>query len=297
MPGANTSSTGARYWGVVLNEKGWAVFASKARQDDQNVVTRHFEDKKTKEKKSRQEIHYQMWSGIICDIRKEQNDYGLQLLVDVHDGIELSRFTFPLDGGYSIDFMNRIAALENRITEMVTIRPARTVEVKDGKEITSQFVSVKIGEEKIARKFGKGQAPNWTEVILNGKKVWDKTEQIDFMYSWASHVITTNKAGIEAAIERLKQPLTGKDKGKTTSPIMDSEPLPIKGSEPAQSFQRPPAPSNAPFTPPSAPQAPAQGFQTPPPPPTAAPAQSFQRPPAAPAPAEEEAPFEDDLPF
>ena len=231
----------SNYYQIVLGNKGRPVLARRALPEDKNTVTRKYEVNTTKEEKEVVEVHYEGWCGWIENVTFQENDYGLQIVIHMFDETEDIKVRVNAYSGYSFDFLNRLISVgeSSSLDRPLEIRPGRVQQ--EGKESFNYFLCIydpsrsgaKAGQSFLFPKKYAGKdsgLPPWVPVTIQGKVQWDKTDQFEFLKSWALYYLGAAQAqntflNVKAKVRKGGQ-----------SPFMDAA-MNDAGSAPA-----PPAP-------------------------------------------------------
>jgi hypothetical protein len=165
------------------------------------------------------ELRYDEYTGHLVGFSHRNNPHGgIDFLIDLEDSGNRVQVQVPWDSRYTKTFLNCCHNLN--IREPITFRPYKFPSEEDPTRMITGWTMAQ-GRQKIAPKFAKEQLPRFKEVVFKGKKVWDDTEHMGFLwdaaYSWAL------KAGLFNTLPEQTEP-TGQDHDGSGNPIDDLPP-------------------------------------------------------------------------
>ena len=129
--------------------------------------------------------------GVITGVKYQDREFEWQgkkihkreLVIDIQDGSDKYSLTDGVDSNSGIQLQNKL--LNTDVGETIRISPSKKDDVRDGKPVVvTSGVFINVNNESIKQKYNKdnpGNMPDWNKVRVNGKDVWDKTAQIEFL--------------------------------------------------------------------------------------------------------------------
>ncbi len=130
-------------------------------------------------------IFFPSIEGLIKDLRKEKNEHGTFLVIELLDkDLETSLVTTKLHNKYSANFLNRfvnIIDISNKIRLAPYSMPSTHKE--SGKRFYNSGIAVYEEGEKVEAHFKYDDLPEKKEVEVKGQATYDNTVQIDFLFN------------------------------------------------------------------------------------------------------------------
>jgi len=173
--GANTFDR-QNYWSIVSGRL-W----TKLSKDHPDAVRREYTDKQG-------ETHEMWgkwcdsWTGLITDVLKRENTFGIQLIVTMRDENEDCAIVTPFDSRYSVDLMKRLTSPDFSILDQCELRPFSMEDPQTEK--TKHYFLVTQNGNKIKSPWSEeNPLPDWEKITVRGKEVWDNTLQLNFLYN------------------------------------------------------------------------------------------------------------------
>ena len=130
--------------------------------------------------------------GVITGIKYEDHEFEWQtrqikkhnIIISIQDGSEKYTLTESADSRAGLQLQNKL--LNTQVGDRISISPTKENGVdKDGKPIVmTSGVFVNIGRNSVPQKYNKanpGDLPPWKKFVVNGKDIWDKTDQLNFL--------------------------------------------------------------------------------------------------------------------
>ena len=129
--------------------------------------------------------------GVVTGVRYEDHEFewqgkkinNRQFVLDIQDGEEKYSLADKVDSNSGLQLQNKL--LNTRVGDRIRISPSKKDDVRDGKPVVvTSGVFVNIGRSGVQQKYNKenpGNMPTWNKIRVNGKDVWDKTDQLAFL--------------------------------------------------------------------------------------------------------------------
>lgn len=154
---------------------------------------------------------YNQFEATIVEIRKKTTPFGTEknpdfaLEVVMAYGGKKEVLSMGFDSGYATDLLARIPNL--KISQECTIAPYA---IEDENGNTNYGIVLYQDGEKIERYWGgpdsgKPVLPRWTEHVIGGKSVWDKSEYLETLWRKALSAFDIDSPKAETASGQMPQ--------------------------------------------------------------------------------------------
>lgn len=141
--------------------------------DTKGAISRTITDKKTNESKVVYELVFNSVAGYIDSVFFKDSNFGRRFILVLTDGQDKYSLEFGRGDNHAISIYKMLSNVDvNKPLEV-------SVGIKDDK--TSVFLKQETGPIKWAfTKENPQDLPAWEQKEINGEKVWDKTEQLNY---------------------------------------------------------------------------------------------------------------------
>lgn len=144
------------------------------------------------------EKFYDSFTGKLVGIKTQDGTYGRSWIFSFQDGGEV----YHLQLSYTNSFAKGILRMLPNVDLSKEMKVQPQVKEVDGKNKSSIFINQ--AGQSIKHAYTK-DAPNglppMTQVVVKGEKIWDDTDQLDFLYQMVMNTIVPKLAGFSGATE------------------------------------------------------------------------------------------------